>query len=177
MYRFLFFLFFLFLNLSVLAQPHARHNMNSAKADTPSGPSPRSSQSKDDARIAVNVPIEQQTRIGLKVSKVGKRDVVRTIRTIGTVTADETKEYHFHTKINGWVEKVYADYVGRRIRKGEPLFDLYSPDLVTTQEELEYVLKNHAYWQSRHLPLANIHCREGESYTVLPFHGCNIFYP
>lgn len=109
--------------------------MNSAKADTPSGPSPRSSQSKDDARIAVNVPIEQQTRIGLKVSKVGKRDVVRTIRTIGTVTADETKEYHFHTKINGWVEKVYADYVGRRIRKGEPLFDLYSPDLVTTQEE------------------------------------------
>jgi multidrug efflux pump subunit AcrA (membrane-fusion protein) len=135
MYRFLFLLFFLFLNLSVLAQPHAGHNMNSGKADTPSDPSSRSSQSKDDARIAVNVPIEQQTRIGLKVSKVEKRDVVRTIRTIGTVTADETKEYHFHTKINGWVEKVYADYVGRRIRKGEPLFDLYSPDLITTQEE------------------------------------------
>lgn len=135
MYRFLFLLFFLFLNLSVLAQPHAGHNMNSGKADTPLSPSPRSSQSKDDARIAVNVPIEQQTRIGLKVTKVEKRDVVRAIRTIGTVTADQTKEYHFHTKINGWVEKVYADYVGRRIRKGEPLFDLYSPDLITTQEE------------------------------------------
>ncbi len=135
MYRFLFFLFFLFLNLNVLAQPHAGHNMNSGKAAPPSDQSPHSSQSKDDARIAVNVPLEQQTRIGLKVSKVEKRDVVRTIRTIGTVTADETKEYHFHTKINGWVEKVYADYVGRRIRKGEPLFDLYSPDLVTTQEE------------------------------------------
>lgn len=135
MYRFLFFLFFLFLNLSVLAQPHAGHNMNSGKADTPTGPSPRSSQSKDDARIAVNVPLDQQTRIGLKVTKVAKRDVARTIRTIGTVTADQTREFQVHTKINGWVEKVYADYVGKRIQKGEALFDLYSPDLITTQEE------------------------------------------
>src|SRR3990167_3405977 len=129
MYRFLFFLFFLFLNVGVLAQPHGGHNVKQ------SSPSPQSSQSKDDARIAVNVPLEQQTRIGLKVTEVAKRDVARTIRTIGTVTADQTKEYHFHTKINGWVEKVYADYVGRRIRKGDPLFDLYSPDLITTQEE------------------------------------------
>lgn len=135
MYRFLFCLFFLFLNVGILAQPHGGHNVNSGNTETDSGLSPQSSQPKNDARIPVNVPIEQQTRIGLKVTRVEKRDVVRTIRTIGTVTADQTKEYHFHIKINGWVEKVYADYVGRRIQKGDPLFDLYSPDLITTQAE------------------------------------------
>ncbi|EKE10199.1 MAG: hypothetical protein ACD_16C00068G0003 [uncultured bacterium] len=125
MYKLWFFMFFLFLNMCVWAQPHIEHNLKASKADD-----------KETTRISVNIPVDQQTRIGLKVAKVEKkRDVVRTIRTIGTVTTDQTREIHVHTKINGWVENVYADYVGKYIRKGDPLFGLYSPDLITTQEE------------------------------------------
>ena len=51
------------------------------------------------------------------------------------MTADQTKEAHVHTKINGWIEQIYADYVGKPVKKGQPLFDLYSPELVSTQEE------------------------------------------
>lgn len=124
---------FLMLNVTVFAQAHAQHNMNSEKEDTPRQDS-NSSQSIG-GRISVTVPVDQQARVGLKTAKVEKKNVARTIRTIGTVATDQTREFNFHTKINGWVEKVYADYVGKRIQKGDPLFDLYSPDLITTQKE------------------------------------------
>ena len=90
---------------------------------------------KDERRIAIEVPTEQQEKIGLKVTKAEKKSIAHTIRTVGTVTADQRKEAHVHTKLNGWVENIYADYVGKAVKKGDPLFDLYSPELVSTQEE------------------------------------------
>ena len=70
-----------------------------------------------------------------KVAKAEKKKVEHTIRTVGTITSDQTKEAHVHTKINGWVEQIYADYIGKPVKKGQSLFELYSPDLVSTQEE------------------------------------------
>ncbi|MBI2520828.1 MAG: efflux RND transporter periplasmic adaptor subunit [Bdellovibrio sp.] len=90
---------------------------------------------KDEARIPIDVSIEQQMKIGLKLSKAEKKKVEHMIRTVGIVTVDQTKEAHIHTKIKGWIEQIYADYTGRPIKRGEPLFELYSPDLVSTQEE------------------------------------------
>lgn len=90
---------------------------------------------KDEARVPVEVPLEQQSKIGLKVAKAEKKKVEHAIRTVGTVTADQTKEAHVHTKINGWIEQIYADYIGKPVKKGQSLFELYSPDLVSTQEE------------------------------------------
>jgi membrane fusion protein, copper/silver efflux system len=89
----------------------------------------------EEARVSVEVPQEQQGRMGLNTAPARKKAIEHTIRTVGNVTADQTKEAHVHTKINGWIERIYADYVGKPIKKGEPLFDLYSPDLVSTQEE------------------------------------------
>lgn len=86
-------------------------------------------------RIAVEIPVSQQQKMGLKTAAAKTGSVRHTIRTVGTITADETKEAHVHTKINGWVERVYADFVGKAVKKDQPLFDLYSPDLVSTQEE------------------------------------------
>lgn len=90
---------------------------------------------KDEARVPIEVPPEQQIRIGLKTTKVQKKIVAHTIRTIGTVVADQRTEAHVHSKLNGWIETIYADYVGKEVKKGGPLFDLYSPELVATQEE------------------------------------------
>ncbi len=86
-------------------------------------------------RAEVEVPPEQQSKMGLKTSIVKKEKVQHTIRTVGTITADETKEAHVHTKINGWIERVNADFVGKPVKKGQALYDLYSPDLLSTQEE------------------------------------------
>ncbi|MFA6239135.1 MAG: efflux RND transporter periplasmic adaptor subunit [Bacteriovorax sp.] len=90
---------------------------------------------KEEPRIPIDVPPEQQIRIGLKTTIVQKKALAHTIRTVGTVAADERNEAHVHSKLNGWIETIYADYVGKEVKKGGPLFDLYGPELVATQEE------------------------------------------
>lgn len=91
---------------------------------------------KEEPRTKVTIPPVQQQKIGLKTSKVKNIPLTITIRSVGTVTADQRKEAHVHSKLNGWIEKIYADYVGKVVKKGAPLYGLYSPDLVSTQEEL-----------------------------------------
>lgn len=73
--------------------------------------------------------------IGVKTETVGKRKLTKVIRTVGKVDFDETRVYSINTKIMGWVEKLYIDYTGKVVRKGDPLMELYSPELVSTQEE------------------------------------------
>ena len=57
------------------------------------------------------------------------------IRTVGRLEVDETRIARIHVKVAGWVEKVNVDFVGKLVQKGEPLFSLYSPELVSTQQE------------------------------------------
>ena len=73
--------------------------------------------------------------IGVKTEEVEVRKLNRIIRTVGKVQPDETKVFSINTKIMGWIEKLYVDYTGKPVRKGEPLLELYSPELVSTQEE------------------------------------------
>lgn len=73
--------------------------------------------------------------IGVKVEDVVRRKLSKVIRTNGKVDYDERKVYSVNTKVMGWVEKLYVDYTGKYVRKGEPLMEFYSPELVTTQEE------------------------------------------
>jgi len=86
-------------------------------------------------RVPVSVPLMQQNKIGLKTFTVEKRRLIQKIRTVGIVKTDQTLEAHIHTRINGWIEKITADSIGKALKKGDRLFELYSPDLVTTQEE------------------------------------------
>ncbi len=79
--------------------------------------------------------------IGVKVDDVTVRKLQRIIRTTGKVQYDETKVYSINTKIMGWVEKLRVDFTGQPVRKGEPLLDLYSPELVSTQEEYLQALR------------------------------------
>ena len=89
---------------------------------------------EDDLKGIKIDPVTVQN-IGVKIEEVMKRKLNKSIRTVGSVTYDETKVYSINTKIMGWVEKLYVDYTGRLVRKGEPLMELYSPELVSTQEE------------------------------------------
>lgn len=73
--------------------------------------------------------------IGVKTEVAQRKALAKTIRTTGKVDYDETKVYSVTTKIMGYVERLYVDYTGRSVHKEEALMDLYSPELVTTQQE------------------------------------------
>lgn len=73
--------------------------------------------------------------IGVKTEEVTRRQLNKTIRTTGKVDFDETRLYSISSKVMGWVEELYVDYTGKSVRKDEPLMELYSPELVSTQEE------------------------------------------
>jgi multidrug efflux pump subunit AcrA (membrane-fusion protein) len=83
----------------------------------------------------VKIAPDKQQLIGVRTEIVGRQPLVRSVRTTGQVTTDETKIAHVHVKINGFIDKVYVDYIGQLVKKGQPLFTVYSPDLVATEEE------------------------------------------
>jgi membrane fusion protein, copper/silver efflux system len=116
-------------------QPHGGHGETAPPKQNAAAPDEKKSSKPEEARVPVEVPAERQAKIGLKVAKAEKKNVEYAIRTVGTITVDQTREAHVHTKIKGWIERIYADYVGKPVKKNEPLFDLYSPELVATQEE------------------------------------------
>lgn len=121
---------------SAFAQSHGDHVNGGAPQVQDSPAQGRQAETgMEETHVPIEVPVENQAKIGLRTVKAEKRNVEHTIRTVGTVTADQTKESHVHTKIKGWIETIYADYVGKPVEKGQPLFDLYSPDLIATQEE------------------------------------------
>ena len=80
--------------------------------------------------------------INVRTEKVIKKPLRRSIRTTGRIDYDERKVTHIHTKIQGWVEKLYIDFTGKEVNKGDMLLEVYAPELVTAQEEyllaLEY---------------------------------------
>ena len=83
----------------------------------------------------VKISPDKQQLIGVRTATVERKPLMRTVRTTGQLTADETRIAHVHVKISGYIDQVYVDYVGQLVKKGQPLFSVYSPDLVATQEE------------------------------------------
>lgn len=90
---------------------------------------------------AVYISPARQQLIGVRTAAVSRRTLDATIRTVGTIAYDETRVAQIHTKISGWIETVSVDYVGKAVRRGQPLFTIYSPDLVATQNEYLLALR------------------------------------
>jgi Cu(I)/Ag(I) efflux system membrane fusion protein len=89
----------------------------------------------------VEITPELQRRIGVKTVKVAVKPIQKTIRTVGRIETDERRQATVNTKIEGWIEKLYVDYTGRYVKKGEPLAELYSPELLATQQEFINTIK------------------------------------
>jgi membrane fusion protein, copper/silver efflux system len=79
---------------------------------------------------------EAARRIGISMTTVERRDLPSVLRTVGTVAYDETRLASVSPKIEGWVERLLIDFTGAPVASGEPLLEVYSPALVTAQEEL-----------------------------------------
>jgi len=89
----------------------------------------------------IEIAPEKQQLIGVKTAVVSGRALRKVIRTVGRVEYDERRLATVNTKFEGWIEKLHVDYTGRYVKKGEPLAEIYSPELVATQQEFVNVLK------------------------------------
>ncbi|MBI1876230.1 MAG: efflux RND transporter periplasmic adaptor subunit [Acidobacteria bacterium] len=85
-------------------------------------------------------PLRQQL-IGIRTAEIAHRALESTVKAVGTLTYDETRVAEIHTKIAGWVEQIHVDFVGKPVSKGEALFCVYSPELLSTQKEYLLALK------------------------------------
>src|SRR5262245_2650142 len=85
---------------------------------------------------AIRIAPERQQLIGVKFATVEAGGGTRAIRTVGKVSVDETRVGHVHTRIEGWIEKVFVDFTGDTVKKDEAMLTIYSPEMLASQEEL-----------------------------------------
>jgi Cu(I)/Ag(I) efflux system membrane fusion protein len=89
----------------------------------------------------VQISLERQQLIGVKIGTVEIKPLEKVIRTVGRVDYDEKRLTTISPKIGGWIEDLFVDFTGRFVQQGEPLLTLYSPELVSTQEEYLLALR------------------------------------
>jgi Cu(I)/Ag(I) efflux system membrane fusion protein len=83
----------------------------------------------------VSLDPARRQAIGVRTAPVAKRRLKTTIRAAGRVAYDETRRAEISLKFNGWVREIHVDYTGKLVRAGEPLLSVYSPELLTAQQE------------------------------------------
>ena len=83
------------------------------------------------------VPVNrtEAQRLGITFARASEQPVQSSVRAVGVLKYAEPSRVYVNARVGGWVEHLYADYVGKRVERGEPLLALYSPDLVSAQEE------------------------------------------
>jgi RND family efflux transporter MFP subunit len=90
---------------------------------------------------AIKIDPVMVQNIGVRTTKVSRGPLHATIRIEGHVTYDEKRVKHIHTKVSGWVERLFVDTTGEEVHKGQELLTIYSPELMATQEEYLQALK------------------------------------
>jgi len=97
------------------------------------------SQVEDHATVTIDP--ERQQLIGLTTAKVMEGPIGGALRTSGRVAVDETRVRRINVKVEGFVEKLFVDFAGKQVNRGQPLFSLYSPEFVSAQREYLLALK------------------------------------
>ncbi|HSB17228.1 MAG TPA: efflux RND transporter periplasmic adaptor subunit [Bryobacteraceae bacterium] len=100
----------------------------------------------------IRVSPQKQQLIGVKYGEATSAAGLHTFRAVGKVAMDETRVAKVQTKIEGWIEKVYVDFTGKVVEKGEPLLTLYSPEMLASQQEYLLAIRSREVMQSS--PLA-----------------------
>ena len=85
---------------------------------------------------AVRLTPGEVATFGITFGSAEVKPLFRTVRAVGLVEFDETRMVYVSPKFGGWAERLYVDFTGQSVLEGQPLLDVYSPELVTAQEEL-----------------------------------------
>jgi RND family efflux transporter MFP subunit len=92
--------------------------------------------SQDEAKLApIMIPTARQQLIGMQFTTVKQEDLIDTVRATGTVETDEQTSTYVQTRFSGWIRRVLADQTWQSVKQGEPIFTIYSPDLVSAENE------------------------------------------
>lgn len=94
-----------------------------------------------DIRTGIVLDERRQQLIGVRTARVSRGSLTRTIRGTGAVAYDETRLMDVNLKVEGWIRDVHASYVGQRVKRGEPLVAVYSPELDAVQSNLLTALR------------------------------------
>lgn len=89
----------------------------------------------DQAQVQLNVSGGMQQALALKVAKAHHQTMWRSADTVGEVDYDESQLIHIHSRVSGWVEKLTVTSAGDKIKKGQLLYEIYSPELVNAQDD------------------------------------------
>src|SRR5882724_4130184 len=136
------------LHTSRVAQAEPSPDQTSGNAQTPMQSMPaEQSKAPSQPEIALapmQLSPQRMQSIGVQIGEVKYQSMNDEIRFFGTVQADERRLAYVQTRFAGWIRKLYADATGDFVRKGQPLFTIYSPDLVATEQEYLVAKKNQA---------------------------------
>ena len=123
----------------------------SSASGSDSGPGSLAETQTGDMQEVPLAPIQltpqRMQSIGIVLGKVESKAVSSELRFYGNVQVDERRLAYVQTRFAGWIRKVYADATGNFVSKGQPLFTIYSPDLVSTEQEYLVAKQNSATLQ------------------------------
>lgn len=91
---------------------------------------------EQDATNTVRVSLDKIQRSGVRTKIVDERTIVRPVRAVGTVSHDESRLTVVSMRSDGYIEELFVSKTGQHVRAGEPLFRVYSPDIVSAQVNL-----------------------------------------
>jgi RND family efflux transporter MFP subunit len=95
----------------------------------------------------IKIAPERLQMMGVTTEKARVMNLDQSIRTVGVITADETRISHIHTKFEGYIEQIFVNYIGQQVSVGQAVFSVYSPELVATQKEYILALQARDQWE------------------------------
>jgi membrane fusion protein, copper/silver efflux system len=110
----------------------------------------------------VEIPTDKQRLLGVKIATVSVQPLEKTIRTVGLVEYDQRRVNTVNTKIEGWIEKLDVNFTGIYVKKGDPIADIYSPELWATQQEFINMVK----WAKRAKARSEVRAQPSESFEA-----------
>ena len=115
---------------------------NASGSEPGAGGGPQAANTQETPLVPIQLTPQRMQSIGMVLGKMDSKLVNTELRFYGNVQVDERRQAYVQTRFAGWIRKVYADATGNFIGKGQPLFTIYSPDLVSTEHEYLLAKKN-----------------------------------
>ncbi|WP_300669825.1 efflux RND transporter periplasmic adaptor subunit [Desulfoluna sp.] len=85
--------------------------------------------------VAIHIDPVMEQNMGVRLERAAQASLSRTLHTWGHVTYDETRTYRVSPRFSGWIQTLHVNFEGQKVNRGEPLFTVYSPELIAAQEE------------------------------------------
>ncbi len=116
---------------------------NEAAPDQATSQRAEHEQAQADASVSgIQLNQKEQTDIGVETVEVRRRNLRRTLMTVAKVDEPETQLASISARISGRIDKLYADFTGQPVRRGQPVASIYSPEVFSTAEEYRLALEN-----------------------------------